>query len=53
MERCVDGCKYLNKRWNRDFCDCEYEFVENKGRFCKKFKPETWWSKFLKEFFGL
>lgn len=48
MKRCADGCKFLNQRWNKNWCDFYGIEIKNKGRFCKDFKPETNWSKFLK-----
>ena len=48
MKRCADGCKYLNERWNKNWCDLRNKQICNTGRFCSKFIPDTRWSKFIK-----
>ena len=48
MKRCADGCKFLNERWNKNWCDLKGKEVKNTGNFCSKFIPETRWSRFIK-----
>lgn len=48
MKRCADGCKYYNKRWEKNWCDLKKCKIENLGWFCNHFIPDTRWSKFIK-----